>query len=159
MNKLMMVLMMTLISFTTYSQTVGVSANSSELGAGYGFYIEDDDNKFGFEYQKGATINSDPLQVEQYLNGEIDSYTAGSSFYNIGAYWYVYDTDRTKFLFGLGTQTETEFTTRGDVKSMHIYSNIGFKYQLDKLVSFKASYQHAPHGGIDSIVIGMGFDL
>jgi len=159
MKQLMMVLMMTLISFTTYSQTVGLSANSSELEAGYGFYMEDDDNKFGFEYQKGATVNLDALQAQQYLNGEIDSYTAGSSFYNVGAYWYVYDTDRTKFLFGLGFQTKEDITTRGDLKSQHFYSNIGFKYQLDKLVSFKASYQYTAYDGIDSIVIGMGFDL
>jgi len=159
MKQLMMVLMMTLISFTTYSQTVGVSANSSELGAGYGFYMEDDDNKFGFEYQKGATINLDALQAQQYLNGEIDSYTSGSSFYNIGAYWYLYETNKTKFLWGVGFQTKKDITTLGEIKSEHFYSNIGFKYQLDKLVSFKASYQHAPYGGIDSIVIGMGFDL
>ena len=151
--------MMTLISFTTYSQTIGVSANSSENGAGYGFYLEDDNNTFGLEYQKGATLNLDEVQSQQYLNGEIDSYTAGSSFYNIGAYWYVYKSSSTKFLGGIGVQTKTDITTRGDINSTHFYSNFGFKYQLDKLVSFKASYQYVPQGGIDSIVIGMGFNL
>jgi hypothetical protein len=157
MKQLIMVLMMTLISFTTYSQTLGVTSNISTNGASYGFFIEGDENKFGFEFQRGATLNLDYQEVEQYLNGEISSYTAGSSFYNIGAYAILPSKSSTNFLIGGGIQNEEEITTsHRNSSKMNIYLNAGFKTHLDDLISFRGGYQYSPTG-ISSVLVGVGF--
>lgn len=157
MKKLMMVLMMTLTSFTIYSQTLGVTSNISDNGASYGFFIEGDENKFGFEFQRGATLNLDYQEVEQYLNGEVSSYTAGSSFYNIGAYAILPSKSSTNFLVGGGIQNEEEITTSyKNTSKMNIYISAGFKTHLDDLISFRGGYQYSPTG-ISSALVGIGF--
>jgi len=157
MKQLMMVLMMTLTSFTIYSQTLGVTSNISDNGASYGFFIEGDENKFGFEFQRGATLNLDYQEVEQYLNGEISSYTAGSSFYNIGAYTILPSKSSTNFLVGGGIQNEKEITTSyKNTSKMNIYISAGFKTHLDDLISFRGGYQYSPTG-ISSVLVGVGF--
>ena len=148
--------MMTLTSFTIYSQTLGVTSNISDNGASYGFFIEGDENKFGFEFQRGATLNLDAQEIEQYLNGEISSYTAGSSFYNIGAYTILPSKSSTNFLVGGGIQNEEKFSTSGTNNQMHIYLNAGFKTHLDDLISFRGGYQYSPTG-ISSALVGVGF--
>jgi len=157
MKQLMMVLMVALLPLTTYSQTLGVTSNISTNGASYGFFVEGDNNKFGFEFQRGATLNLDMQQVEQYLNGEISSYTAGSSFYNIGAYTIIPSKSSTNFLFGGGIQNEEQITTSTkNTHKMNIYLNAGFKTHLDDLVSFRGGYQYSPTG-ISSALVGVGF--
>lgn len=157
MKQLMMVLMVALLPLTTYSQTLGVTSNISQNGASYGFFIEGDENKFGFEFQRGATLNLDYQEVEQYLNGEISSYTAGSSYYNIGAYTILPSKSSTNFLVGGGIQNEEEITTEfSNTSKMNIYLNAGFKTHLDDLISFRGGYQYSPTG-ISSVLVGVGF--
>lgn len=157
MKQLMMVLMVALLPLTTYSQTLGVTSNISENGASYGFFIEGDENKFGFEFQRGATLNLDYQEVEQYLNGEISSYTAGSSYYNIGVYTILPSKSSTNFLVGGGIQNQEEITTEfSNTSKMNIYLNAGFKTHLDDLISFRGGYQYSPTG-ISSVLVGVGF--
>ena len=118
--KKLLVFSMVLVSFVSYGQdykeqfTIGGMSGvtfGGSLNANYGGWI--DNGKIGIQYLYGAVVsNNNPYN---YINGKSDSYTAGSTYSNIGTYYNCPKIDNSKInlFFGVGFQLSNDITTEG----------------------------------------------
>jgi hypothetical protein len=98
----------------------------SSISATYGFW--GDFGKWGVNYTNGAVVsNEDPTN---YINGKSSSYTAGSSYYNIGIHRNGVFNNENVFVGG-GLQNITDITTKGKNEGMYVpYVNVGIKKEI-----------------------------
>jgi hypothetical protein len=98
----------------------------STISATYGFW--GDFGKWGVSYTNGAVLgNDDPTD---YINGVSSSYTAGSSYYNIGIHRNGVFNNENVFVGG-GLQNITDITTKGKNEGMYVpYVNVGIKKEI-----------------------------
>jgi hypothetical protein len=111
------------------TNTIGVMGGfslMSSISATYGFW--GDFGKWGISYTNGAVLgNDDPTD---YINGVSESYTAGSSYYNIGIHRNGVFNNENVFVGG-GLQNITDITTKGFNEGMYVpYVNIGIKKEI-----------------------------
>jgi len=88
----------------------GVTFGGS-LNANYGGWA--DFGIGGVQYLYGAVVSND--NPYNYINGKSSSYTAGSTYSNIGAYYNSskFEGTKTNLFFGAGVQLSNNITTEG----------------------------------------------
>jgi hypothetical protein len=98
----------------------------STFSANYGAWV--DFGKWGVNFSNGAALsNNDPTD---YINGKASSYTAGSSYYNIGIHKNGVFNNQNLFIGG-GLQDITDISTDGFDNGMYVpYLNIGIKKEI-----------------------------
>lgn len=160
MKKVILGVVMTLTSLMSFGQSIGFTGNYSSNGASYGLFVEPTSN-FGIEYQHGATLNLDMTEATRYINGEISSYTAGSEYFNVGAYAIIDEfKNGPKVLFGGGLQLYEEITTNGNVNGFNPYVHIGLKVDVEEQINLRFGGQLTQGDtGINQFVFGIGFNL
>jgi hypothetical protein len=124
---------------------------SSSISATYGFW--GDFGKWGINFTNGAVVsNEDPTN---YINGAVSSYTAGSSYYNIGIHRNGVFNNKNLFVGG-GLQDITDITTKGDNEGMYVpYVNVGIK----KEIAFGSVRAEIVISKISSIGLGWGINF
>lgn len=123
----------------------------SSISATYGFW--GDFGKWGVSYTNGAVLgNEDPTD---YINGVSSSYTAGSSYYNIGIHRNGVFNNENVFVGG-GLQNITDITTKGSNEGMYVpYVNVGIK----KEIFYGCVRGEIVISKIPSIGLGWGFNF
>jgi hypothetical protein len=113
-------------NFTNSVGVMGGFSLLSSISATYGFWA--DFGKWGVNYTNGAVVsNEDPTD---YINGVSSSYTAGSSYYNIGIHRNGVFNNENVFVGG-GLQNITDITTKGANEGMYVpYVNVGIKKEI-----------------------------
>ena len=123
----------------------------STISATYGFW--GDFGKWGVSYTNGVTTSND--SPDDYINGVSSSYTAGSTYYNIGIHRNGVFNNENLFVGG-GLQNITDITTDGFDKGMYVpYVNVGIK----KEIIFGSVRGEVVISKIPSIGIGWGFNF
>ena len=123
----------------------------STISATYGFW--GDFGKWGVSYTNGVTTSND--SPDDYINGVSSSYTAGSTYYNIGIHRNGVFNNENLFVGG-GLQNITDITTDGFDKGMYVpYVNVGIK----KEIIFGSVRGEVVISKIPSISIGWGFNF
>ena len=164
--KKLLVLSMLLVSFVSYGQedykpriTIGGMSGvtfGGSINANYGGWVDFGDG--GVQYLYGAVVsNNNPYN---YINGKVSSYTAGSTYNNIGAYYNSPKFDNTKInlFFGAGVQLSNDITTEGikkDYSPLGILGaamDLGYNNQYTLRTDFSLS-------SISSLNIGIGIKL
>ena len=163
--KKLLVFSMLLVSFVSYGQdykpqvTIGGMSGvtfGGSLNANYGGWV--DFGKFGVQSLYGAVVsNNNPYD---YINGKSKSYTAGSTYTNIAAYYNGTKFDNTKInvFFGLGVQLLSDITTEGIKKDnlplgiLGVAMDLGYDNRYTLRTDFSLS-------SIASLNIGIGIKL
>ena len=163
--KKLLVFSMLLVSFVSYGQdykpqvTIGGMSGitfGGSLNANYGGWI--DFGIGGFQYLYGARVSND--NPTNYIYGKSSSYTAGSTYSNIGAYYNSSKFDDTKInlFFGGGVQLSNDITTEGIKNSysplviLGVAMDLGYNNQYTLRTDFSLS-------SISSLNIGIGIKL
>ncbi len=136
------------------TNSVGVMGGfcvGSTISATYGFW--GDFGKWGVSYTNGVTTSND--DPNDYINGVSSSYTAGSTYYNIGIHRNGVFNNENLFVGG-GLQNITDITTDGFDKGMYVpYVNVGIK----KEIFYGCLRGEVVISKIPSIGIGWGFNF
>jgi hypothetical protein len=155
MKKVSMVVLFTLVTMASFSQnktTIGFMGGfglNSSISANYGLWA--DFGKWGGSFTNGASLsNEDPTD---YIYGNTQKYTAGSSYYNIGVHKNGVFNNENVFAGG-GIQRITNITTNGFEEASTLpYVNVGIK----KEILYGVIRAEVIVSKIPSIGIGWGF--
>ena len=136
------------------SNSIGVMGGfclGSTISGTYGFW--GDFGKWGVSYTNGVTTSND--NPNDYINGKSSSYTAGSTYFNIGIHRNGVFNNENLFVGG-GLQDITDITTSGNDKGMYLpYVSVGIK----KDILYGCLRGEVVISKIPSIGIGWGFNF
>jgi hypothetical protein len=157
---------MVLVSFVSYGQedykpqiTIGGMSGvtfGGSFNANYGGWVDFGDG--GVQYLYGAVVSND--NPYNYIMGKANSYTAGSTYNNIGAYYNSPKFDNTKInlFFGGGVQLSNDITTEGFKKDWSPLAILGATMDLgyNNKYTLRTDFSIS---SISSLNIGIGFKL
>ena len=185
--KKLLVFSMVLVSFVSYGQNVS-SSNYYRNGTQYAQHINDEVNhnnkitiggmsgitfggtlnanyggwvdfgKFGIQYLYGARVSDE--SSSNYINGRTNSYTAGSTYNNIGAYGILpkFDNTEMNIIMGGGIQSSSDITTEGLKSQTSPLFIVGLQTDLGYMKQYTFRVD-ASLSQIMSINIGFGIKL
>ena len=133
----------------------GFTTNSQNPSMIFGGWVNF--GKIGIEVKQGMIINDDvPIN---YNNGKIETFTASSSFRNLGIFVPIFNISKHKdatVFVSMGGQFADDITTSGNKKSHNPYAGFGidFSFGPDNKAIIRTEYQISK---ISTIGIGFGY--
>ena len=163
--KKLLVFSMVLVSVISYGQdyklqvTIGGMSGvtfGGALNANYGGWV--DFGIGGVQYLYGAVVSND--NPSNYINGKSNSYTAGSTYHNIGVFYNANKFDELKYnlIMGGGVQSYTDITTDGLKNGYYPLVIVGTSFDLGYSKQYTLRLD-ASISKITSLNFGIGIKL
>ena len=168
MKKLLVLIAGVLLSVSSYGQsefnykpihpTIGGLSGftiTNGLSVNYGGWV--DFGKIGIEFRRGAEASNE--NPTNFINGKASTYTAGSSFTNLGIFITPFTLDKNEVVnifVSAGAQFVEDITTSGIKKSQNPYAGFGidFSFGYDNRAVVRTEVQFSK---ISTIGMGLGY--
>ena len=126
------------------------------LNANYGGWV--DFGIGGIQYLSGAVVSNE--NPSNYINGKSNSYTAGSTYHNIGVFYNANKFDELKYnlIMGGGVQSYTDITTDGLKTGYYPLVIVGTSFDLGYSKQYTLKLD-ASISKITSLNVGIGIKL